>query len=241
MRHGGSARQAAHNEKKAQRMPQLQSVEIPAPHGMLEGLLRLPDTWADAGNGVPRLAAVVCHPHPVYGGTMHTKAVFRIAQALVELGFPTLRFNFRGVGRSTGRYDNGRGERDDVRSALDYLAATFPGSPLALGGFSFGSWVALPVGCADPRVIQLIGAGVPLASLPVDALAACARYKLIVQGEQDEYGPKAELVRWFATVAEPKDLRIIAGADHFFTHQQAELTQAVTSYFQEGRSALGML
>ena len=218
-------------------MPQLQSVEIPAPHGFLEGLLRMPDSLP-IGDGSPRMVAVMCHPHPLFGGTMHTKAVFRIAQALVDLGFPTLRFNFRGVGRSTGSYDHGRGERDDVRAGLDYLAGRFPGVPLALGGFSFGSWVALPVGCADARVVQLIGAGVPLASLPVDALAACAKHKLIVQGERDEYGPKDELVRWFAGVAEPKDLRIVAGADHFFTERQAELVQAVTSYFREGRSAL---
>jgi alpha/beta superfamily hydrolase len=220
-------------------MPQLQSVEIPAPHGFLEGLLRMPDSLPT--DAPPRMVAVMCHPHPLYGGTMHTKAVFRIAQALVDLGFPTLRFNFRGVGRSTGSYDHGRGEREDVRAALDYLASAFPGVPLALGGFSFGSWVALPVGCADARVIELIGAGVPLASLPVDALAGCAKYKLIVQGERDEYGPKEELVRWFAGVAEPKDLRIIAGADHFFTERQADLVQAVTSYFHEGRSALGAL
>jgi alpha/beta superfamily hydrolase len=221
-------------------MPQLQSVEIPTTHGFLEGLLRMPDSQI-GGDTSPRMAALMCHPHPLHGGTMHTKAVFRIAQALVDLGFPTLRFNFRGVGRSTGSYDHGRGERDDVRAALDYLAGVFPGVPLALGGFSFGSWVALPLGCSDPRVIQLIGAGVPLASLPVDAPAACAKYKLIVQGARDEYGPKDELVRWFAGVAEPKDLRIVEGADHFFTERQTELVQAVTSYFQEGRSALGAL
>jgi alpha/beta superfamily hydrolase len=207
---------------------------------MLEGLLRLPDGQMAAGVS-PRLAAVICHPHPLYGGTMHTKAVFRIAQALVDLGLPTLRFNFRGVGRSTGQYASGHGEREDVRAALDYLAGAFPGVPLALGGFSFGSWVALPVGCADVRVAQLIGAGVPLASLPVEDLAACAKHKLIVQGERDEYGSKAELERWFAGVAEPKDLRIIEGADHFFTDRQAELVHAVTSYFREGRSALGGL
>jgi alpha/beta superfamily hydrolase len=221
-------------------MPQLQSVEIPAPHGSLEGLLRMPD-GLPAGDGSPRMVAVMCHPHPLFGGTMHTKAVFRIAQALVDLGFPTLRFNFRGVGRSSGSYNHGRGEREDVRAALDYLAVTFPGVPLALGGFSFGSWVALPVGCADERVVQLIGAGVPLSSLPVDALAVCAKHKLIVQGERDQYGPKDELVRWFTGVAEPKDLRIVAGADHFFTERQAELVQAVTAYFREGGSALGPL
>jgi alpha/beta superfamily hydrolase len=221
-------------------MPQLQSVEIPTTHGFLEGLLRMPDSQT-GGDSSPPMAALMCHPHPLYGGTMHTKAVFRIAQALVDLGFPTLRFNFRGVGRSTGSYDQGRGERDDVRAALDYLAGAFPGVSLALGGFSFGSWVALPLGCSDPRVIQLIGAGVPLASLPVNSLAACAKYKLIVQGARDEYGPEGELVRWFAGVADPKDLRIVEGADHFFTERQAELVQAVTSYFQAGHSALGAL
>src|SRR4029078_10610541 len=162
-------------------MPQLQSVEIPAPHGFLEGLLRMPDSLPAPG-AAPQMSTVMCHPHPVYGGTMHTKAVFRIAQALVDLGFPTLRFNFRGVGRSTSSYDHGRGERDDVRAALDYLASLFQDVPLALGGFSFGSWVALPLGCSDARVVQLIGAVVPVASLPVDSLAGCAKYKLIVQG-----------------------------------------------------------
>src|SRR6478672_273770 len=97
-------------------MPQLQSVEIPAPHGFLEGLLRMPDSLP-AGDSPPRMAALMCHPHPLYGGTMHTKAVFRIAQALVDLGFPTLRFNFRGVGRSTGRYDEGRGSRSEEHTS----------------------------------------------------------------------------------------------------------------------------
>ena len=211
-------------------MPQLLSVDIPAPHGLLEGLLRLPDS-SDT-SGAPAMVALVCHPHPLGGGTMHTKVVFRVAQALVDLGIPALRFNFRGVGRSTGTYDEGRGEADDVRTALDFLATRYPATPLCLAGFSFGSWVGLPVGCADARVHQLIGVGVPVRLLAVDDLAGCAKPKLIVQGALDEYGPLDALQPWFARLAPPKHLTVIPNADHFFTHQQQELAAAITSYFQ---------
>jgi len=217
-------------------MAQLQAIDIPAPHGRLEGLLRLPD---DAPEGAPAMAAVVCHPHPQFGGTMHTKTVFRMAQALVDLGIPTLRFNFRGVGRSTGTYDEGRGERDDVRAALDALAGRFPGASLCLGGFSFGSWVGLPVGCADGRVRQIVGAGVPLRLLDVGALAGCAKPKLIVQGQYDEYGPLEAIRPWFDQLPPPKHLDVIPGADHFFTHQQRELYDAIVAHFRSGASALG--
>jgi alpha/beta superfamily hydrolase len=217
-------------------MAQLQAVEIPMPHGRLEGLLRLPD--AD----VPvHMAALVCHPHPLGGGTMHNKVVFRVAQALGALGMPVLRFNFRGVGRSTGHYDEGRGEREDVRAALDLLAQRFSGLPLCLAGFSFGSWVGLPVGCADPRVAQLIGVGVPVGSLEVDPLAGCTRPKLFVQGERDQYGAPEALRAWLARVPDPKQLTIVPGADHFFTEQQTELYEAVLAYFRSGASALGPL
>ncbi|MGZ3714617.1 MAG: alpha/beta hydrolase [Ktedonobacterales bacterium] len=221
-------------------MAQLQSVEIPAPHGMLEGLLRLPDADAPA----PRMIALICHPHPVGGGTMHNKVVFRVAQALGKLGIPSLRFNFRGVGRSTSTFDAGRGEQDDVRAALDYLVSRFsefPDAPVCLAGFSFGSAVGLPVGCADPRVRQLIGVGVPVSLMSVDALEGCAKHKLIVQGEHDEYGPLAEVRAWLARIPEPKHLTIVPGADHFFTNYQAELQDAVIDYFQSGASVLGML
>jgi len=218
-------------------MAQLQAVEIPVAHGMLEGLLRAPD----AGDAPPRMAALVCHPHPLGGGTMHNKVVFRVAQALGELGMPALRFNFRGVGRSTGSYDEGRGEADDVRVALDELARRYPGVPLCLAGFSFGSWVGLPIGCEDARVTQLVGVGVPVRLLRVDALAGCAKPKLIVQGERDQYGPIGELREWFARLAEPKALAAIPGADHFFTEQQQELRAAIDAYFRSGASALGRL
>lgn len=218
-------------------MAQLESVDIPAPHGMLEGLLRLPD--AGAAQAAPAMVGLVCHPHPLYGGTMHTKVVFRIAAALVTLGMPSLRFNFRGVGRSTGTYDEGHGEREDVVAALDTLAARYPGVPICLAGFSFGSWVGLPVGCEDPRVRQLLGVGVPVRLLGVDALATCPKPKLIVQGERDEYGPLDALLPWYERLSAPKELVIIPGADHFFTTQQAALEDAILSYFRSGASVLG--
>jgi alpha/beta superfamily hydrolase len=217
---------------------QLEAREIPAAHGHLEGLLRLPDAVADP----PAMAAVVCHPHPQFGGSMHTKTVFRIAQALVDLGVPTLRFNFRGVGRSTGVYDEGRGERDDVRFALDALAGRFPGVPLCLGGFSFGSWVGLPVGCGDERVRQLLGVGVPVRLLTTSALEGCAppvKPKLVVQGQYDEYGPLESLLPWFERLPPPRQLEIIPGADHFFTHQQTALHDAIVGYFRSSAAALG--
>lgn len=211
-------------------MPQLRALDIPAPHGILEGLLRLPDPGAPS----PPMAALVCHPHPQFGGTMHNKVVFRVAQALGELGMPVLRFNFRGVGRSTGTYGEGRGERDDVRAALDELARRYPHLPLCLAGFSFGSWVGLPIGCADPRVTQLIGAGVPVSLLSTDALAGCDKPKLIVQGERDEYGPREALLPWFERLPDPKWLTIVPGADHFFTAYQQQLYHAIQAYFRSG-------
>lgn len=211
-------------------MARLQHVEIPAPHGRLEGLLRLPDEEA----GTPQMAAVVCHPHPLFGGTMHNKTVFRLALALNAVGMPALRFNFRGVGLSTGSHDEGRGEQDDIRAALDELERRFPGVPLCLAGFSFGAWLGLRVGCAEGRVRQLVGVGVPVASLPPQTLAGCAKPKLIVQGALDQYGPKASVRAWFAQnqLPEPKHLEIIAGADHFLTDHLDDLQRAVVGYFK---------
>ena len=204
-------------------MAQLETVDIAVGHGILEGLLRLPSSPEP-----PRMVALVCHPHPLYGGTMHNKVVFRVAQALGDLGMPVLRFNFRGVGRSTGAYDAGRGEADDIRAALAALAARYPDAPLLLAGFSFGAWVGLPVGCADPRVTHLLGLGVPVALLGTDELAGCAKPKQIIQGELDQYGPRPALEQWFARLAEPKRLTIVPGADHFFMRYQDELAAALS-------------
>lgn len=211
-------------------MPQMEAVDIPAPHGILEGLLRRSDDIA----ATPRFAAVVCHPHPQFQGTMHNKVVFTVAKALNAADIPALRFNFRGVGRSTGAYDNGRGEADDVRVALDWLAARYVGVPLLVAGFSFGAWVGLPAGCADERVARLLGVGVPTTLLDVASLAGCAKPKLVVQGTEDEYGPLASLEPWFANLVPPKDLRLIAGASHFFAGHLDALADAVTGWARGG-------
>src|SRR5262245_55419272 len=126
--------------------------EIRGPEGPLEALL-------DAPEGEPRAVAVFAHPHPLHGGTMHTKAVYQASKALARIGVATLRFNFRGVGRSAGTFDGGPGEMEDVRAALDFLASRYPAQPLWSAGFSFGSWVAMTVGARDPRVKLLLGIG----------------------------------------------------------------------------------
>src|SRR5215510_13969268 len=123
---------------------------LPGPAGKLEAVL-----WTPYGDTPPRSAALVCHPHPLFGGTLHNKVVYQASKALDGLGMPVLRFNFRGAGLSEGSHDRGRGERDDVWAALDFLAGAFPGASLVLAGFSFGCWVGLAVGCADPRVRNL--------------------------------------------------------------------------------------
>src|SRR5712664_809024 len=146
-------------------MPQLlhRTFFLPGPAGRLEALLwDVPERDEIAR---PPLAAVVCHPHPLFGGTMHNKVVYQVAKTLHRFGLPVLRFNFRGAGLSEGTHDEGRGEQDDVSAALDFLAAEYPGAPLLLAGFSFGSWVGLRVGCSDTRVSELIGLEIPVGDL----------------------------------------------------------------------------
>lgn len=210
-------------------MTTMETVDIPASHGRLEGVLR-------SDSASPRhqpYAAVVCHPHPQFGGTMHNKVVFTLAKALNAAGIPALRFNFRGVGRSTGTYGDGIGEAEDVRTALDWLAGRYPTMPLLLAGFSFGAWVGLPVGASDARVQRLIGAGIPTSLLRVDQLAASHAPKLIVQGAQDEYGPLAEVQSWFAALLDPKELHVVPGSSHFFTDHLDELAAIVTGWLRE--------
>jgi len=179
---------------------------------------------------IPRYSALVCHPHPLYGGTMHNKVVFKVAQALQMLGMPTLRFNFRGVGHSTGTYDEGRGEMDDVRFALEFLSRRYPGLPVILAGFSFGASVALRVAAIDDRVQAMIGLGVPARMLDGEYLQGSHKPKLIIQGTKDEQAPYVLTAEWFEQVAAPKSLVAVQGADHFFQGHLDEV-QAIIATF----------
>lgn len=205
-------------------------MHIPVSHGQLEAVLKEPDAPL-------RGAAVVCHPHPLFGGTMHTKAVYRAGQALNEAGLAVLRFNFRGVGASTGSHDEGIGERDDARAALDWLAARYPGLPLLAGGFSFGSLVALSVGAFDDRVAALLGLGLPLTRderYDFAFLAGLAKPVLVVQGEDDEFGSGEHVARVISPLGSHITLVRVPGSDHYFTDRVEELRSAVRGYFESG-------
>lgn len=193
-------------------MPEVfhRSIFLAGPAGRLEATL-----WTASE---PGFVGVVCHPHPLYGGTMHNKVVFQVAKALHQRGACVLRFNFRGVEQSEGVHDRGIGEQADVGAALDYLSAEFPGKAMILAGFSFGSWVGLRVGCEEARVTRLIGLGLPVDNnIDLSYLRACAKPKLIIQGGLDQFGSRASVEALFATIPEPKQLVIVEGADHFFT------------------------
>jgi hypothetical protein len=182
--------------------------------------------------GKPRFAAVVCHPHPLHGGTMHNKVVFRAAKAAWQAGLPTLRFNFRGVGKSTGSFSEGIGEREDVTAALDYLGTRFPAVPVCLIGFSFGASVGLRVGASDPRVVALVGLGVPVTSTNMDFLRGVLKPKLIIQGTRDQFGSRAQLESFYGMLAEPKQLYWVQNADHFFMGKLEEVQRAIREFLR---------
>jgi alpha/beta superfamily hydrolase len=205
---------------------------LDGPAGRLEALLWTPPHDAGA------LAALVCHPHPLFGGTMHNKVVYQAAKTLHRLRLPVLRFNFRGAGLSEGRHDEGRGERDDVRAALDFLAREYAGRPLLLAGFSFGASVGLRVGCQDSRVAALVGLGLPVNNTHLDFLHACARPKLFVQGARDEFGSRENVEALFAALPEPKRLVFVEGADHFFAGRLHEVDSALRSWLLEQHAEL---
>ena len=198
---------------------------IPVEHGRLEAILKEPREQPPTG------AALVLHPHPLGGGTMHNKVVFRAAAALNDAGLITLRINFRGVGQSTGEHDEGRGEREDVRAGLDYLAANYPGQEITLCGFSFGARVGLEVGIADDRVTRMIAIGAPVDKYDFGFLAQCRKPILFVHGEHDEYGGIGKVREVVARIQNAQtELRIIAGAGHFFDDQLSELKMAITDW-----------
>jgi alpha/beta superfamily hydrolase len=206
---------------------------IPVAHGQLEAILKEPRQAS------PRGVALVLHPHPLGGGTMHNKVVFRAAAALNDAGLTVLRINFRGVGQSTGAHDEGRGERDDVHDALDYLASHYPGMRIVVCGFSFGSRVGLEVGIKDPRVGFLIGIGTPLDKYDFGFLAECRKPLLLVHGEIVEYGDLEKLrilVAEFEQQA-PVRLAVIPGAGHFFDDHLDDLKRTITDWTNEQLAA----
>jgi uncharacterized protein len=203
--------------------------DLAGPAGPLEALLDGPERAT-----VPLRAAVVfAHPHPQYGGTMHTKAVYQGAKGLTRIGCAVLRFNFRGVGRSAGTFDRGEGEMEDFRAALDYMSARYPGARLWSAGFSFGSWVALESGAEDDRVSALIGIAPPIATsvsgqaYTFEKTLASTKAKFFVQGEADEVCPLEAMWAFYGRLQEPKDLVVIDAADHLFEGKTQEVGEAL--------------
>jgi uncharacterized protein len=207
---------------------------LEGPVGRLEAILWTPPAVAPAP-----LAAVVCHPHPLFGGTMHNKVIYQTAKSLDALGIPVLRFNFRGAGLSAGGHDRGHGEQDDVRAALNFLASEFPGVPLLLGGFSFGSGVGMRVGCEDPRVSHLIGLGIPVNSTDFSFLRKCGKPKLFVHGSNDEHGAIAKVRALISTLPGENRLVVVEGADHFFAGKLDHLNRAINAWFTDEALRLG--
>jgi len=208
----------------------IRSLFLDGPAGRLEALLNM------GAEGATH-AALVCHPHPLYGGTLHNKVVFHTMKALNSFGYPVLRFNFRGAGLSQGEHDHGNGELEDVRTALDWLDREFH-LPLIFAGFSFGAAVGLRVGCSEARVNAVIGLGLPVSAIDdrvydFEFLQGCVKPKLLVSGDRDQFGPRAKLQGLVQALPEPKKLVMIQGADHFFEGRLRELRDAIEVWIKE--------
>ena len=201
--------------------------EIEGPAGRLEALLEEPD------DREPWCAAVVCHPHPQYGGTLHNKVVYRLAHGLRRAGIIAVRFNYRGVGRSQGEYGNLEGEIEDARAALAWLRSRYPALPYALTGFSFGARVITRLGCEMGGARFLLGAGFPTTMGRAEYLERCATPKVFVQSTHDQYGPRPDLEAAFANWAGPKRIEWIEAADHFFAGGLDELEARAAAVAQE--------
>jgi alpha/beta superfamily hydrolase len=207
----------------------IRSFFIPGPAGRLEALL-------NSGAHNARRAAVVCHPHPMYGGTMHNKVVYQAMKALNGLGYPVLRFNFRGAGLSQGKHDNARGEADDVRAAIAWLRQEFH-LPMIFVGFSFGAAVGLRVVCREQDIVATIALGTPLGAegrvYQYGFLRTCTKLKLFVSGSKDPYAPAAALKEVVGRGAEPKKLVLIENAGHFFEGHLPEMRVAIEQWIRE--------
>jgi alpha/beta superfamily hydrolase len=178
-----------------------------------------------------RAAVVLAHPHPQYGGTMHTKVVFQAAKAFRRIGCAVLRFNFRGTGMSAGAYDEGRGEMDDFRAAIAFMRRQYPDAPLWAAGMSFGAWISLTVGASDPHVTTLLGIAPPLSRYDFEPVRTSGKPKFFIQGERDELCPLKEMQEFYARAADPKELVVIDAADHLFDGRTSEVADAIEDLF----------
>jgi alpha/beta superfamily hydrolase len=208
------------------------NLSLPASHGQLEAILKVPA-------GEVRGAGLVCHPHPMGGGTMHNKVVFRAAAGLIDAGLATLRFNFRGVGASTGKHDEGRGEQQDVLDALDYLSANYPGEEITQAGFSFGTWVGSKVAVNDGRVVRLVSIGTPVDKYAsFDHLENLRKPILFVHGDRDEFGSVDSLKKLVDRVSKVTETRLVIfeNCGHFFDNHLDELRNTIKDWVLEQAS-----
>ena len=208
----------------------LRSVDnLRGPAGRIEALL-------NQGQPDAPYAAVVCHPHPLFGGTMHNKVVYHAMKTLQGFGFPVLRFNFRGAGLSEGTHDHGHGEKEDLRAALDWMQQEYD-RPLLFAGFSFGSSVGLRVCCGDARVSGMAALGLPVTAggreYHYTFLSACRQPKLFISGTEDQYGPRAAIEAVVASAAPPAQLVLVEGADHFFAGKLEPMQQALSAWVED--------
>lgn len=198
-------------------------VSFPVGNISLEGLLSLPSS-------APKIGVVICHPHPLYGGDMHNNVVTALANAFQDAGHATLRFNFRGVGRSTGTHDDGNAEMDDVKGAVTFMLSRLAVPVVAVAGYSFGSIVGLRAGAADPRVHKLIGVALPIARRDASFLTTVAKPKLLITGDRDDIAPAQAMTTLFSGIAAPKTLIIVDGADHFFGGSEHEVAEPAVAF-----------
>lgn len=212
--------------------PRAERVSIAGPAGALEALVEIPL----GEDGVPRSAGavgIVCHPHPLYGGTLDNKVVYTLARAFEERGAPVVRFNFRGVGSSEGTYDHGRGETQDVLAAVAYAQSRWPGAAVWLAGFSFGGAVAVRAAAqVRPEKLVLVAPGVTRVAMNEVPSPQCPW--LVVQGDADEVIEPADVLQWAAGQSNPPVIRTFPGAGHFFHGRLHELRQTVIEFMTHG-------
>jgi alpha/beta superfamily hydrolase len=206
-----------------------EKVYFPSGGIRLEGLLSIQEAFSNKGG------IVLCHPHPQYGGEMRNRVIAAALEAARQVGFATLRFNFRGVGASEGAYGEGIGEKDDVRAAIEYLESKLNHSsaPILVLGYSFGAWVGMPVATEEERVKGMVAVSPPLGMFDFEFLKKCGKEKLIIGGDMDVFSPVSLLKEWFKQLKEPKSLAVIQGADHFYSTQANLVVQPLQEFLKK--------